>query len=652
VGLFADRGLMQKSDLKILIVDDDPTLALAMDEALRRAGYGVRRTPNYNEAKAVSKTTDFHGFVVDCMLPQKNGVDLALELATESQEDAVVVLTSGIYRDKAFAREAMHKARAKHFLFKPFDIETLVKTFDTEFAHLLNEKAGSLTSLLEQKDYSNQDRLDAVTKAGQIHGFDLPFVYALLAKKGIRGTLEITYENKRKSLVGFQDGRIDKLIHHDEESYFGVLLVEKGYTTLEAVEEGLALVDDRPLGERLVHSSAISPHVIEIIQLEQMYIRLSKTIQDTSVGVHFVPEERTSSVGIETPVFSRLLGDWIASKISTAWLKSFYMPWLDRPILRGPEFAKIELLVGHPVVKPLKDHLTQGEWPHTLHDLLDSHKTDEALLLRALHYLFLQRIFIFAQDEKSGPDWDKRLNRLIKIDAAMAGQNHFEVLGVSTKARTSEIHRAYQDLAKTLHPDRVPATAPREVTDLNHKIFTRITEAYTVLSNERKRDHYLKTLEMGLAEEILLAESVFEQGFNLLGAGRFRDARKSFEKAMKMKGHRSDLMVYLIWAYIYDKRNKVPMAELFEKVKSMIAQIAHEDRHSPHYFFVRGLYSTLAGDYDKALSAFRHTLTLEPGFAEARKEIALARKIAGQNKQSFSDDLSQVVTRFLKVKKR
>jgi CheY-like chemotaxis protein len=648
----ADESPMDKGQIRILVVDDDPTLSHAIEEALKRAGYAARRAGNYNEAKAAAQVTDFHGLVIDCMLPQKNGVDLSLELRTESQEDMVVVLTSGIYKDKSFSKDALAKAKAKHFLFKPFDIEALIQIFDEAFASLLDKTSEPIYGLLAKRDFSVQDRIRAVQRTTRIHGFDLPLVYSVLAKPGIQGELEITTDEKIKSIVGFSDGRIVKVQHHDQDSYFGMILVEKGFATLEAVEESLAGDSGKRIGERLVDSSSISPHAVEIVQLEQMNIRISKTIRDTSLDISFREVEMPDGIAIDPAPLSRLLGDWIASKISHDWLRSFYVPWLDRAMTRGPEYPKIDLLQGLPVVKPVRHLLEGGEWPYTLQDLLSGTDVDEFAVLKALHFLLLQRVFVFSPDQNTHQDWDKRLTRLQKIESTMAHQNHFEILGLSTKARGTEIQRAFQDLAKTLHPDRVPHEAPGSIHELTHKIFSRITEAYQNLNNDKRRDRYVKTLENGLAEEILRAESVFEQGLQLLETGQHREARKSFEKAMRMKGHRSDLMVYLVWAYVYDKRNKVPTIELYEKVRSMISQVPHEDRHSPQYFFIRGLSFGLCGDHPKALSAFKHALALDPQFAEARKEASFAKKLASRTSTTMSDDLSQVVTRFFGPRRR
>ena len=641
---------MDNRDLRILVVEDDRTLGSAIEKALKRAGYSTQLTNSAAKAKAASKITEFHGVFVDCMLPDQNGVDLVKDLRKESHEDPVIVLTSGIYKDKSFARDAMLKAGAKHFLVKPFDIEELVNTFDQEFQSLISGNHAPLHSLVAQSDYSINDRILAIENTQTVHGYDLPLVFCTLAAQGICGDLEITYDGEHKSIVGFQDGKIDKVIHHDTESYFGVLLVEKGFTSYEEVEEGLAQNDNKPIGERLVDASSLSPHAIEIVQHDQMVIRISKTIFDTSADIKFTPMKRDSAVAIEPVLISHLVADWINTKLTPGWLESFYTPWLEYRVVRGPDFSKFDLLKNNPIVAPIASIFSRGEWPTALQDLMTEEGINESELLKALHYLLLQRVVIFEHAGEVTQNWDGRRNRLKKIATAMKDQNHYEVLGLSTKARPSEVNRVYQDLAKSLHPDKLPPNAPQDIQDLTHQVFSRIVEAYQVLSNESKRQKYVKTLEVGLAEEILQAESMFEQGSHLLGAKRYRDARKTFQKAMKIKGHRSDLMVYICWALIMEKRKRVSALDLYEKIRSLLSQIPHEDRHSPHYFFVRGLYYQLKGEFNKAYAAFRHTLTLDHNFMEAKREISLMKSHASRGRSMMTDDLSQVVTRFFKKK--
>ncbi len=640
---------MEKSDIKILILEDDASLASAIDAGLSRAGYGTKKVQNYKDALGAFKLQDFHGVVADCMLPQKNGVDIVKELREENPNLAVV-LTSGVFKDKAFARDAELRTSAKGFLFKPFNITDLVKIFDQEFAEALGGNADPLYQVFTKSQYSVQDRVNAIQKAGSLHGFDLPFVFSFLATPGIRGDLEVTYPDGSTSVVGFHDGTVDKVVHPDKESYFGTLLVENGFTSMEDVEAGLSLADNKPIGQRLVDASTLSPHAIEIVQHEQMVIRISKVIQNTSVDMKFTQQDRSAAaIRIEPMLFSEILGDWISTKLRPEWLKSFYTPWLTNPILQGPDFSKFELLKCHQILFPILNILKPDQWPYSLQELLSQDESIEVDLLKALHYLLLQRVLVFGPAASAGGDFEARKRRLEKIQASMEGQNHFEVLGLSVKARPAEIQRAYQELAKTLHPDRLPPETPKEIHDLSHKVFSIVTGAYQVLSNEKKRAGYIRTLESGLTEEILQAESAFENGVQLLQVGRYREARKMFERTLNMRGRRTDTPVYLAWALIKEKRTASPSLELAEQARYILAQVPHEDRHTPQYFFVKGLYYMLRGEFGRAKSALEHTLAVDPHFSEVRKEMALLRRFAKQQQSSsLTDELSQVVTKFFK----
>ncbi|KAJ3632136.1 hypothetical protein Zmor_019159, partial [Zophobas morio] len=60
---------------------------------------------------------------------------------------------------------------------------------------------------------------------------------------------------------------------------------------------------------------------------------------------------------------------------------------------------------------------------------------------------------------------------------------YYKILGVKPSASQSEIKRAYHKLAKQLHPDTNPDPQA-------HDSFTKVAEAYSVLSDEEKREVY------------------------------------------------------------------------------------------------------------------------------------------------------------------
>jgi curved DNA-binding protein len=63
-------------------------------------------------------------------------------------------------------------------------------------------------------------------------------------------------------------------------------------------------------------------------------------------------------------------------------------------------------------------------------------------------------------------------------------KDYYKILGVERKASDEDIRKAYRDLAKQHHPDRNPNNKQAE------ERFKEINEAYQVLSDAKKRQHY------------------------------------------------------------------------------------------------------------------------------------------------------------------
>ena len=116
---------MQKSEIKIFIVEEDQTMAKAMEAAVKSLGMQPVVCPTPDEALNQFRIRGAQFFVIDCLLPKKSGVDLAVQLRTLGGADVPIVLTSGIYKDKTFSKDALHKTGALAFLPKPFNIKEL-----------------------------------------------------------------------------------------------------------------------------------------------------------------------------------------------------------------------------------------------------------------------------------------------------------------------------------------------------------------------------------------------------------------------------------------------------------------------------------------------------------------------------------------------
>ncbi len=76
-------------------------------------------------------------------------------------------------------------------------------------------------------------------------------------------------------------------------------------------------------------------------------------------------------------------------------------------------------------------------------------------------------------------------------------KNYYKILGVKEDASKAEIKKAYISLAKKYHPDKLSEE------DKKNDIFSDISEAYTVLSNEDKRKDYdIKLDKMKKGEDV------------------------------------------------------------------------------------------------------------------------------------------------------
>lgn len=643
---------MLKEDLKILIVEDDQTLGKALKEVVARAGYKPILCSRPDEALSAIKLQLVHGAIIDCMLPKMNGRDLAIKLRDEVSKDLPVILMSGIFKDKGYAREALQTTGAIAFLTKPFDLEELTATLDRKLSHLADFPLIPIYDVMGKAQPSAKERIRAINDTEQVHGFDLPWLYSLLLDQSISGHLNIITADGEVAGVGFQKGHIVQVNLKDTQSYFGVLLVEKGFVSPAELEKVLANGKTRRMGEQLVEANVLSPHAVSIVISEQQSIRLSKTVSDTSCKVNFIESNDISEdAQTDRNTYTELMDDWVASKIPIEWLKSFYLPWMPHTIRKGPEYNETHRVITHNCLSRLPDFLKKAMAGITLEQLAQQFDGKEEQFFRALHVLVLCRIISFGEQRKN-VNHDAHKLRLHRLNQEYEKQTHFERLGVSSKAKDQEIKRAYHELAKVLHPDKLPVNTPSDVRDLTRQVFQKISTAYEVLSDTNRKTKYLNELEQGRAEMILQAETLSEQAKVFLGKGDFKKAHDLLTEAHKMAPPNSEQRLLLLWARI-KTQTKIGDIKFTEDVKDLLNHIPPEDRHNSTYYFVKGLLLKYAEDVVNARKCFDHAVAIDPDFIDARREVNLLKLSKQNNKPTdlLRGDLKDVVGMLFKKKK-
>ena len=117
---------MQTDRVRVLVVDDEPTIRLALSIVLERSGYEVEAVDSGERAVALLRTEHFDQLVLDLRIPDMRG-DVVFELAASLQPHLryATVFTTGDLSGRA---QELIKACGCPLLPKPFDLADLVST--------------------------------------------------------------------------------------------------------------------------------------------------------------------------------------------------------------------------------------------------------------------------------------------------------------------------------------------------------------------------------------------------------------------------------------------------------------------------------------------------------------------------------------------
>jgi two-component system OmpR family response regulator len=108
--------------MRILVAEDDPSLAEALLRSLRQAGYAVDCAKNGEEADAALEVNEFDLLILDIGLPKKSGLEVLRRLRARNSKVPVLILTArGSLNDRVTGLDA----GADDYLAKPFELAEL-----------------------------------------------------------------------------------------------------------------------------------------------------------------------------------------------------------------------------------------------------------------------------------------------------------------------------------------------------------------------------------------------------------------------------------------------------------------------------------------------------------------------------------------------
>ena len=108
--------------MRILVVDDEPSVRDALDRALRMDGYRVQLAADGTEALDALAQAPPDAIVLDVLMPAPNGLEVCRRLRAAGDHTPVLMLTA---RDAVPDRVSGLDAGADDYLVKPFALEEL-----------------------------------------------------------------------------------------------------------------------------------------------------------------------------------------------------------------------------------------------------------------------------------------------------------------------------------------------------------------------------------------------------------------------------------------------------------------------------------------------------------------------------------------------
>ena len=206
--------------MRILVVEDEPTLAAQLVATLQTAGYAVDTAANGRDAGYMGEVETFDAVVLDLGLPMVDGLTVLKRWRALGRTMPVLILTA---RDATEDRIAGLDAGADDYLVKPFDLDEL----KARLRALLRRSAGRAELRIEHAGVS----LDPSSQQVSYQGKPVPMTpkeYLLLHELLSQPGKVLTRERLAQLLYGWDEeaesNALEVHIHHLRKKLFPELI--------------------------------------------------------------------------------------------------------------------------------------------------------------------------------------------------------------------------------------------------------------------------------------------------------------------------------------------------------------------------------------------------------------------------------------------
>jgi DNA-binding NtrC family response regulator len=119
--------MARNQSARILIIDDEAQIREMLGQILTREGYEVVHAPNGKEGMRVCREQTIDLIITDIIMPEKDGIEMILELRHEFPDLKVIAISGGGRLGPDGYLEMAKKLGAYRTFFKPFNRKEILK---------------------------------------------------------------------------------------------------------------------------------------------------------------------------------------------------------------------------------------------------------------------------------------------------------------------------------------------------------------------------------------------------------------------------------------------------------------------------------------------------------------------------------------------
>ncbi|HEX3596806.1 MAG TPA: J domain-containing protein, partial [Polyangiaceae bacterium] len=210
----------------------------------------------------------------------------------------------------------------------------------------------------------------------------------------------------------------------------------------------------------------------------------------------------------------------------------------------------------------------------------------------------------------------------------IGSQNYYQILNVAQDSPTGTIQGAFFQLAKQWHPDRLGADFA-DLRDLAMRVFSRMSEAHQVLTNEEQRGEYERLMREGgaapdeqdMVQRVLRAATAFQKAEVLARRGNLAEAERHAEIAVDNDPDQAEYAA--LYADLLSQKPERSQSRNYEDVLKMVNDARRIQPDNLKVRLYRARVLKRSGDGDAAHREFRGIVEQDAHNVEAAREVRL-----------------------------